>query len=196
MNSEFVDHYQVLEVHYTASGETIERVFRYLANKNHPDIAPANNAKCFKQLIEAFETLRDPELRAAYDLQREARFRENQDILQDASEAENDCIQRANLLSVFYAKRRQDMKEPGVSVGRLEDITNCDRKVLEFHLWYFKKKGWIEREESGLMSITVEGVDKIEETYLQSTLTAVPRIEHQAIAIPSPHAPADVSYCQ
>jgi hypothetical protein len=36
---------------------------------------------------------------------------------------------------------------------------------LAFHLWYFREQGWIAREESGVMSITAQGVDQIESQY-------------------------------
>lgn len=181
MNKDFVDFYEVLELSPNANSETVERVFRYLAKKIHPDACPNKDAKRFKRLVEAFDVIRNPELRAAYDIEWETQKRENVKIVQGANEAESDCAERARLLSVFYATRRQNMKQPGVSVGRLEDITQCPSEVLEFHLWYFKKKGWIEREESGLMSITAAGVDRIEQTHVSHTQMPFPRIEHHAV---------------
>jgi hypothetical protein len=32
---------------------------------------------------------------------------------------------------------------------------------LEFHMWYLREKGYAERLENGLFSITAEGVDRI-----------------------------------
>ena len=36
-------------------------------------------------------------------------------------------------------------------------------KVIGFHLWYFREKGWIQRAENGGFVITAEGVDKVEQ---------------------------------
>ena len=180
MNKDFVDYYEVLELSPNANSETVERVFRYLAKKIHPDACPNQDADRFKQLVEAFEVIRSPELRAAYDIEWEIQQRENAKIVQGANAAESDCAERSRLLSVFYATRRQNMKQPGVSLGRIEDITQCPSEVLEFHLWYFKKKGWIEREEDGLMSITAAGVDRIEETHATHAEMQFPRIEYHA----------------
>ena len=35
-------------------------------------------------------------------------------------------------------------------------------EVLDFHVWFFREKGWIQREEGGAISITADGVEKLE----------------------------------
>jgi hypothetical protein len=52
------------------------------------------------------------------------------------------------------------MLNPGIGPLELERLSGCPREHLEFHLWYLKEKGWISRMENGLLSITVDGVDK------------------------------------
>jgi curved DNA-binding protein len=65
---EFKDYYQVLGVDRTASAEVIQKAFRRLARKHHPDINPAaDSAARMQELNEAYEVLRDSERRAAYD---------------------------------------------------------------------------------------------------------------------------------
>ena len=32
--------------------------------------------------------------------------------------------------------------------------------MLDFHLWYLRDKGWIERTETGAFAITADGVDR------------------------------------
>jgi len=64
----YKDYYQVLGVERGASAEDIKKAYRKLAHKYHPDVSkdPAGEEK-FKELAEAYETLKSPEKRAAYD---------------------------------------------------------------------------------------------------------------------------------
>lgn len=65
---EFKDYYQVLEVARDASPEVIKRAYRLLARKFHPDVSKEPKAEeRFKQVQEAYEVLKDPKKRAAYD---------------------------------------------------------------------------------------------------------------------------------
>ena len=40
-------------------------------------------------------------------------------------------------------------------------------ELMEFHLWYLKAKGWVERLQSGLFAITAPGVDQVEQNRLR-----------------------------
>jgi len=65
---EYRDYYQTLGVARTASAEEIKKSYRRLARKFHPDVSKESNAEQkFKELQEAYEVLKDPEKRAAYD---------------------------------------------------------------------------------------------------------------------------------
>lgn len=68
MSVKFQDYYETLGVERDASKEDIQRAFRKLARKYHPDINKSEDAeKKFKQINEAYEVLRDPEKRKKYD---------------------------------------------------------------------------------------------------------------------------------
>lgn len=65
---EFKDYYQIMGVSRDASQEEIKRAYRKLARKYHPDVSQEPDAEQrFKEVGEAYEVLKDPEKRAAYD---------------------------------------------------------------------------------------------------------------------------------
>ena len=64
----YKDYYAVLGVSRDASEEDIKKAYRKLARKYHPDVSKEQDAEeKFKGVGEAYETLKDPEKRAAYD---------------------------------------------------------------------------------------------------------------------------------
>ena len=65
---EYKDYYQIMGVGRDASADDIKRAYRRLARKYHPDVSKEKDAEArFKEIGEAYEVLRDPEKRAAYD---------------------------------------------------------------------------------------------------------------------------------
>src|SRR5438876_12291089 len=64
----YKDYYGVMGVDRKASAEEIKNAYRKLARKYHPDVSKETDAEeKFKEVGEAYETLKDPEKRAAYD---------------------------------------------------------------------------------------------------------------------------------
>jgi curved DNA-binding protein len=64
----YKDYYKILGVAREASAEDIKKAYRRLARKYHPDVSKEAGAEeKFKEVGEAYETLKDPEKRAAYD---------------------------------------------------------------------------------------------------------------------------------
>jgi curved DNA-binding protein len=64
----FKDYYAILGVPRDATEDDIKKAYRKLARKFHPDVSKEANAEArFKEMGEAYATLKDPEKRAAYD---------------------------------------------------------------------------------------------------------------------------------
>jgi len=161
----FMDYYEDLQVSANADQETIERVYRLLAKRYHPDNQLTGDIEKFDFITKAYKVLADPEKRAAYDVGYSDRknniwkaFFENL----SGNECENDKHIRTSILSVLYVERRQNVSNSGIGVWHLEKLLEWTEKILEFHIWYLKEKGWIERTDTGGFAITAEGVDEIE----------------------------------
>jgi curved DNA-binding protein len=76
---QFRDYYKTLGVERSASDDDIRKAYRRLARKYHPDVSKEKNAEeQFKAVGEAYEVLKDPEKRAAYD--RLGTYRPGQDF--------------------------------------------------------------------------------------------------------------------
>jgi curved DNA-binding protein len=65
---EYRDYYKILGVERSVSADALKTAYRRLARKFHPDVSKEANAEArFKEVQEAYEVLKDPEKRAAYD---------------------------------------------------------------------------------------------------------------------------------
>lgn len=73
LNMFMKNYYQVLEVNENASLEVIEKAYKVLAKKYHPDSWPDSKSYWaedrFKEITEAYQTLSNTELRKDYDMQ-------------------------------------------------------------------------------------------------------------------------------
>jgi curved DNA-binding protein len=64
----FKDYYQIMGVARDATDAEIKQAYRKLARKYHPDVSKEKDAEArFKDVGEAYEVLKNPEKRAAYD---------------------------------------------------------------------------------------------------------------------------------
>ena len=68
MAVKYRDYYEILGVKRAVGQDEIQRAYRKLARKYHPDVSKAANAEDkFKEVNEAYEVLKDPEKRKLYD---------------------------------------------------------------------------------------------------------------------------------
>ncbi|HYL38095.1 MAG TPA: DnaJ domain-containing protein [Bryobacteraceae bacterium] len=159
------DYYDILQVSPKADPETIHRVFRLLAQRYHPDNGTTGDETMFRVVAEAYKVLSDPEKRAAYDVNYQARrllrwqiFDQDQATSGKAAEK----TKRRGILDLLYTARRNQPGQPSMSLHELEELLGCPREHLEFTLWYLKENGLITRSDNARYSITAKGVDYTE----------------------------------
>jgi hypothetical protein len=165
LQNQFTDYYEILQISPNADEETIERVFRHLAKKYHPDNTESANKEIFLKIMEAHKILSNPESRAAYDVRHQDYWNRRWSIASMASDKSvlnDDKFKRDHLLSLLYVQRRRSMKSPGLGEHEMARLLSTPSELLEFNVWYLKSKGWIERLDSGHLAITVLGVDEVE----------------------------------
>jgi curved DNA-binding protein CbpA len=169
-NPDFIDYYELLQISPNAELETIQRVYRMLAARYHPDNPETGNDTHFVTLTHAYETLSDPTQREGYDVL----YQQNKVHPISLFETKDFSIgldgesnRRMGILCLLYKRRRSDTDNPGVSILELESVMSCAREHLMFTLWYLKEHNCVRQDETSDYVITGEGVDYVE-THLPS----------------------------
>jgi curved DNA-binding protein CbpA len=168
-NGLFTDFYETLQISFNADRETIDRVYRLLARRFHPDNHQTGDPLKFDALTKAYRILSDPEKRAEYDGKYESvRADRWHNFIKKSPDngVDEDTKIYQGILSVLFTARKSDTARPGVGIFELERLLGVPEKHLEFHIWYLKEKKWIQRDEGGGYAITADGVDIV----LQSDL--------------------------
>jgi curved DNA-binding protein len=164
------DYYEDLQISPNADAETIDRVFRMLAKRYHPDNGGSGNVERFDRITKAYHELADPVRRAAYDIVYEQVRTRRWNLVAASAPASpgsgRDLEIRNAVLSILYIERRNDPLGASIGLYQLEKFLGWPENVLEFHTWYLKEKGYIQRTDSGGYAITVAGIDVLEQSGL------------------------------
>ena len=162
--TQHADFYEILQVSPRADRDTIERVFRHLAKRYHPDNRDSGNNEMFNRIVEAYRVLTDPEQRARYDITYEKVKAAQWRIFDQettSSEIVSDARIRNAILALTYAARRNDCANPGIGLLELEHTLDCPESLMTFHIWYLREQGLIQRDHSGRFAITAAGVSLV-----------------------------------
>ena len=166
----FVDYYELLQVSPNADEETIQRVFRHLAKRYHPDHQDSPDVERFRRLVDAHRVLTDPESRAGYDAEYHEYWNRRWKLVSESGDGaafDQDRDMRERMLSLFYVQRRRSMALPGIGEYEVAQLMRTPLELVEFHIWYLRAKGWLERLESGMLAISAAGVDEVEQGRLK-----------------------------
>jgi hypothetical protein len=159
------DHYEILRLSANADYDTIERVYRTLMKRFHPDNEKTGDAEIFLRIAEAHRILSDPSQRELYDAERDnsksiVRFdMRSRDFFAGLRGEQN---RRLAVLCLLYRKRVSDHEAPGLSLLDLEHLTGFTREELGFALWYLNQKQLAKPDDRSQYGISAEGVDFVE----------------------------------
>lgn len=159
------NYYDLLQINPQAELETIERVYRLLAARYHPDNQLTGNPERFRLLTEAYGVLRDPKRRAEYDQKLESGEAAALTIFlnkefTDGIDAEAKI--RIGLLCLLYSRRRANPDFAALSMLDLENLMSFPREHLRFAIWYLRAKRFILQDDRSSFIISAEGVDFLE----------------------------------
>jgi len=164
----FVDYYSILQVNPRCDAKKLEIAYRRLAKIYHPDHVETADSTKFSEVVEAYKILRNADFRREYDIL----YKENtnyddetsqifDDTLNDEQNALSDADAHKKILLTLYKKRRENSLNPGVLAFYIKEDLHCSDEIFEFHAWYLRAKGYIERTEQNELAITVEGIDHV-----------------------------------
>src|SRR4029453_2505273 len=173
------DHYETLQISPNADADTIQRVFRLLAQRFHPDNKDTGNADRFRALHEAYSVLSVPDKRAQYDVHHQALRQERWRFAASVKSNDDFDIEhqvRCTILEIPCPPGRAEPSNPSFSPYDLSQLTGQPREHLEFTFWYLGQKKFVTRDDQSKLTITADGVDYVEQHRggaMQRRLTAV-----------------------
>ena len=140
----------------------------------------------FQLIVEAHRILSSPETRAGYDVKYQDYWNRKWKLASEAGDGtafSDDRETRESLLSLLYVQRRRNTRHPGLSDYDMARLLGKAFELVEFHVWYLKEKGWVERLDTGQLAISAAGVDEVEKSRLRlgndHLLTAPEGVEGQ-----------------
>ena len=159
------DYYELMQLSPNADADTVARVYRFLAQRYHPDNVGSGNSELFVQLTEAYRVLSDSEARARYDALHQESRRLRWRIFDSnniAAGKDEEDRKRRGVLALLYAKMLHDPETASMTIFEFEDLLSCPREHLQATLWYLRGKGYVQRTDKGRYTITIQGFDEAE----------------------------------
>jgi curved DNA-binding protein len=184
-----VDFYEVMQISPNADSDTIHRIYRLLAVRFHPDNQETGSLETFRGITEAYQTLGDPEKRAAYDVSHRETRRLTWKIFDQCAAplgVDGERRKREGVLTLLYRKRIATPDQAHLTLREIEELLGVPREHLEFTVWYLREGQLIQRSDNGRLTITLKGVDLAEAALERkgtiSLLSAAPAAASQRVA--------------
>jgi len=172
--ADFVDYYERMQISPTAELATIQRVYRMLAARYHPDNPETGNTDKFVELQKAYQVLSDQTERTAYDAalsQQSAQPMPVFEMKEFVVGIDAEMNRRLGVLCLLYNRRKSSPEKPGLSILDMEAKMALPREYLEFTIWYLKEKELVRRDEStSEILISAKGIDFAEQNLPSSRI--------------------------
>jgi curved DNA-binding protein CbpA len=162
---EIPDYYEFLQISPNAEPATIQRVYRFLAARFHPDNPEVGDPEKFILLRQAYDVLSDADRRAQYDATYKKKPPETVPLSTAIDFMDNfdgELNRRLAVLALLYIQRRTNPYMPEVSLNDVEVRMGFPRDYLHFTMWYLRSKNYITQTDSAEFTLTVAGVDFVE----------------------------------
>jgi curved DNA-binding protein len=160
-----VNYYDLLQINPHADMDTIDRVYRILSARYHPDNPQTGDADRYRLLTEAHQVLSDPIKRKDYDRQFEMGPGRPLAIFlgkEFTDGIDSEAKIRVGVLCLLYSKRRANPDFAALSLLDMENIMAFPREGLLFALWYLRAKRFVLQDDRSSFIISAEGVDYLE----------------------------------
>jgi len=152
------DYHQLIRAGVEGDSEQVDRLYRALAFRYHPDNRETGNSEVFLRIRDVYrivsisQTLK-PEAQIAKPSQ-DFSWREGLRGMKD------DCV---SVLGVLCRRRMDDYRNAAVSQNELESLTRMTADQLGFILWYLGEKGAVTMSAgSSDYAISATGVEMLE----------------------------------
>jgi molecular chaperone DnaJ len=110
------NYYEILEVSQNASPEVIDKAYKALTMKYHPDMQPkgATNSSStdkFKEIVKAYKVLSDPDQKAEYDQEQRINVKASSNNNTNSNQDTNQKVPKSRVISyaTTYAQSIHDM---------------------------------------------------------------------------------------
>ena len=172
--ADFVDYYELMQISPNAELPTIQRVYRLLAARYHPDNPETGDTDQFVQLQKAYQVLSDPEARTQYDSALSQQSGQPMPVFEMKEFVvgiDAEMNRRLGVLCLLYNRRKSDPDKPSLSIMDMEAKMALPREYLEFTIWYLKEKELVRRDENtSEILISAKGIDFAEQNLPSSRI--------------------------
>jgi hypothetical protein len=157
------DYFDVLRAGAAGQFEKVEKLYRTLAFKYHPDNMDTGNAEVFLRMKEMFRILSLPKPQ-----QEESSISRPYAGFKGVEAYKEQRGRRLAVLGLLYHKRAEDYRNAAISADDLENLTGIGKDQMGFVLWYLLEKGAVTLGGySSDYTISAAGVDLMEAVSLR-----------------------------
>jgi hypothetical protein len=153
------DHHELLRAGVAGDAERLDRVYRALAFRYHPDNGDSGDSEIFLRISETYRILSVSKPRQEREIARH-------DAMDWQTGLRRLKDKRAAVLGLLCQRRMSDYRNAFVSPAELGTLTGMTSDEIGFILWYLREKGAVTGSDSSPdYSISAKGMDILESTY-------------------------------